>query len=191
MDYLGYPLKDGKLICSTCHEEVSHGRKDPANPRFLRGGPYTENDKFCYRCHLEDRDKVNNPHNQVDSFGGIRKSSCRVCHKNDPDPSKPKTADREMVGDEKTICSSCHATRPHPERDHLIVLPEEMSRRKVEYERLHQIRLPLGEGGVIRCSTCHNPHAKGVLKGEAGVGAGSKLRAPDFREVCAPCPPRS
>ena len=27
----------------------------------------------------------------------------------------------------------------------------------------------------------------GVLKEEAGVGAGSKWRVPDFREVCAPC----
>ncbi len=187
MDYLGYPLADGKLICSTCHEEVSHGKKDAANPRFLRGGPYADTELFCYRCHLEDKAKMNNPHNQVDSLGGIRRSTCRVCHRNDPDVSKPKPSDRVMASDEKFICAGCHEARPHPSKDHLVKLPEAMARRKDEYERQHQVRLPLGEGGMIRCSTCHNPHAKGVLKGEAGVGAGSKLRAPDFREVCAPC----
>ncbi|HEX9191980.1 MAG TPA: hypothetical protein VF847_07780 [Candidatus Deferrimicrobiaceae bacterium] len=44
MDYLGYPLSQGKLTCSTCHDEVSHGKPDSANPKFLRGGPYADQD---------------------------------------------------------------------------------------------------------------------------------------------------
>ena len=116
MDYLGYPLNQGKLICSTCHDEVSHGKPDPANPNFLRGGPYTDVDNFCYRCHLEDKEVYNNPHRQVDGFGRIRTESCRFCHRNDPDPGKKTPANLEMTGDDAALCSGCHQIRPHPGR---------------------------------------------------------------------------
>lgn len=187
MDYLGYPLGQGKLICTTCHDEVSHREKDPANPNFLRGGPYGDSERFCYRCHLEDRSRADNPHNQVDGFGRIREGSCRFCHKYVPDRKAPKALDREMVADVAVICSNCHQKRPHPDVDHLRTLREEMKNRKAEYETRHKVSIPLAEDGTVTCSTCHNPHAKGVLKREAGVGAGSKWRVPDFREVCAPC----
>lgn len=187
MDYLGYPLRQGKLICSTCHDEVSHGNKDTANPKFLRGGPYPNGERFCYKCHMEDKDQLNNPHRQVDGFGRIREESCRFCHKREPDLLKPDPGNMEMVADETQICSNCHQQRPHPGVDHLVPLTPVMAKRKEEYEKRHQVTIPLKEDGKIICSTCHNPHAKGVLKGEAGVGAGSKWRVPDFREVCAPC----
>jgi hypothetical protein len=188
MDYLGYPLADGKLTCTTCHDEVSHRKPDPENPKFLRGGPYAVKDQFCYRCHLEDKEQLSNPHRQIDPFGRIRIEACRFCHRNDPDLSKPGApANFQMAGDEITICSNCHPDRPHPDRDHNIVMAGEKLARKIAYEGRHQVTLPLGDGNMVKCSTCHNPHAKGVLKGESGVGAGSKWRVPDFREVCAPC----
>ncbi len=189
MDYLGYPLdQGGKLSCATCHDEVSHRKPDPANPKFLRGGPYAVKDQFCYRCHLEDKDQLTNPHRQIDPFGRIRVESCRFCHKTDPNLAKPNApANFEMMGDEIGICSNCHADRPHPDRDHNVAMNGEKLARKVAYEQRHQLSLPLGDGNMVLCSTCHNPHAKGVLKGEGGVGAGSKWRVPDFREVCAPC----
>ncbi len=187
LDYLGYPLRDGRLACSTCHDEVSHGKPDPANPKFLRGGPYDNPERFCYRCHLEDREGKKNPHNQVDPFGRIHEESCLFCHKNKPDARKPAAFNREMVGDETSICGGCHRMRAHPDADHNVPLTPQMAKRKEEYEARHKVTIPVEENGMIRCSTCHNPHAKGVLKEEAGVGAGSKWRVPDFREVCAPC----
>lgn len=187
MDYLGYPLNQGKLVCSTCHDEASHGKPDSANPNFLRGGPYPDVDKFCYRCHLEDKEVYNNPHRQVDGFGRIRSESCRFCHRNDPDAGKKTPANLEMIGDDSALCSGCHQIRPHPGVDHLIPMKGEKAARKIEYEERQKVLIPLSGDGRITCSTCHNPHAKGVLKGEAGVGGGSKWRVPDFREVCAPC----
>jgi hypothetical protein len=187
MEYLGYPLAEGKLTCVTCHDEVSHREPDRANPKFLRGGPYDDPEKFCYRCHLEDREGQNNPHSQVDPFGRIREKSCLFCHRNKPDAGTPGGANLEMTGDESVLCANCHAPRPHPGVDHNIPLPPAMVKRKREYEESHKVTIPIAEGGMVKCSTCHNPHAKGVLKGEAGVGAGSKWRVPDFREVCAPC----
>jgi hypothetical protein len=188
MDYLGYPLDQGKLTCITCHDEVSHRKPDPENRKFLRGGPYAVKDQFCYRCHLEDKDHLSNPHRQIDPFGRIRIEACRFCHKTDPNPAKPSDpANSQMAGEEIVICSNCHADRPHPDRDHNVSMSGEKLSRKIAYEQRHQVKLPLGDGNQVTCSTCHNPHAKGVLKGESGVGAGSKWRVPDFREVCAPC----
>jgi len=187
MEYLGFPLEDGKLTCVTCHDEVSHRASDPANPRFLRGGPYPDREKFCARCHLDSTEAQNNPHRQLDGFGRIRPASCRFCHAGAGTGGVPGPGASDLVADETSVCASCHRVVPHPGVDHLRPLPGPMEARRVEYERRHQVRLPLGEGGVIRCSTCHNPHAKGVIKGEAGVGAGSLWRVPDFREVCAPC----
>ena len=187
MDYLGYPLDQGKLTCATCHDEVCQGRKDPANPKFLRGGPYDDPDKFCYRCHLEDATTLNNPHNQLDGFGRIREASCRFCHKNLPDPGKKGASDLELVADDATVCGSCHQIRPHPSADHMVRLGGEKRKRWEEYQQRHMVRLPLDDSETIKCTTCHNPHSKGVVKGEGGVGAGSKWRVPDFREMCAPC----
>ncbi|MBI5904592.1 MAG: hypothetical protein HZB86_03440 [Deltaproteobacteria bacterium] len=187
MDYLGYPLNQGKLTCSTCHDEVSHGKPDSANPKFLRGGPYADPDRFCYRCHSEEKEVYDNPHRQVDAFGRVRGESCRFCHKGIPDPDRRKPEDLELVGEDASVCSNCHQIRPHPGAEHGVLLKGEKLARKEEYEKRHQVRLPLAADGKIKCSTCHNPHAKGVLKGEAGVGAGSRWRVPDFREMCAPC----
>ena len=187
MDYLGYPLSQGKLVCSTCHDEVSHGKPDPANPKFLRGGPYADVDTFCYRCHAEDKEVYDNPHRQIDGFGRIRAESCRFCHRVAPDPARKTPGNLEMVGEDSQVCSNCHQIRPHPGVDHNVPLRGEKLSRKEEYEQRQKVSLPLSSDGKIKCSTCHNPHAKGVLKGEAGVGAGSKWRVPDFREMCAPC----
>ncbi len=187
MDYLGYPLKEGKLTCSTCHDEVCYGRPDPANRSFLRGGPYENADRFCYRCHLEDTAALNNPHSQLDAFGRIREESCRFCHKNSPDRDRRTDANLEMVGEETTICGSCHQIRPHPATNHLVPLQGEKLRRLEEYRERHRVSMPLDSAGAVKCTTCHNPHGKGVLKGEAGAGAGSLWRVPDFREMCAPC----
>lgn len=187
MEYLGYPLAGGKLTCVTCHEEPSHDRRDPANPRFLRGGPYPDQEKFCSRCHLESAEQRNNPHRQLDGFGRIRAESCRFCHKTVPDESSPESPESTLVGDEAAVCSNCHKIGPHPGVDHMIPITAKMDARRQEYERRHEVRIPLGKGGTIACSTCHNPHAKGVIKGKAGVGASSLWRVPDFREVCAPC----
>lgn len=186
-EYLGYPLEDGKLTCVTCHDEVSHGTPDAANPKFLRGGPYSDPERFCARCHIEQVEGRNNPHRQLDGFGRIRPESCRFCHRGVPDPSNPGGGEAALIADETGVCAGCHRVSPHPGVDHILPITQRMDARRIEYEQKHQVRIPVGEGGIIRCSSCHNPHAKGVIKGSAGVGASSMWRVPDFREVCAPC----
>ncbi|RMG59073.1 MAG: hypothetical protein D6713_06260 [Deltaproteobacteria bacterium] len=186
MDYLGFPLLRGKLTCQTCHDEVCYDEIDPDNPKFLRGGPYRDIDDFCYKCHINTNVAFSSPHRQIDQFGRIVEESCLFCHTGVPtgDPNHPGT---ELVGSEVSVCGSCHDIYPHPGVNHLIKLPDDMYKRKVEYEKRHDVKVPLGDGRTIQCSTCHNPHGKGVIKGEAGVGAGSKWRVGDFKEVCAPC----
>jgi len=186
MDYVGYPLRRGKLTCQTCHDEVCYDPIDPENPKFLRGGPYASEDEFCYKCHVNTDVAFSSPHRQIDQFGRIIEESCLFCHVGVPTGAEGDPNVR-LAGDEVGICGTCHDIVPHPGVNHLIKLPPRMLERKREYERRHLVKIPLDDEGNIRCSTCHNPHAKGVIKGEAGVGAGSKWRVADFKEVCAPC----
>jgi hypothetical protein len=68
-------------------------------------------------------------------------------------------------------------------------MPAAFVARLEEYQKRHKVLLPLDEGGRIVCTTCHNPHAKGVLRGEAALGAGElhRWRVPSFAELCTPC----
>ncbi len=186
MDYLGYPLNRGKLTCQSCHDEVCSAELDLENQKFLRGGPYRNMDEFCYKCHIDVDSNFASPHNQIDKLGRVRENSCLFCHEGVPADSD----DREnisLIGSELELCKPCHTITPHPGVNHMIRLPSDMMERKREYEKRHEAVFPLGENEQIQCSTCHNPHGKAVLKGEAAVGAGSQWRAGDFREVCAPC----
>ena len=187
MDYLGYPLNQGKLICVTCHDEVSHGKPDSANPNFLRGGPYADVDKFCYRCHLEDKEVYNNPHRQVDGFGRIRTESCRFCHRNDPDPGKKTPGEPRDDGRRRRPMFRLPPD-PSPPRGRSPDSPEGGKSGAKDGVRGEAT----GSSSALRRRKDHvfhlpQPPRERGLKGEAGIGGGSKWRVPDFREVCAPC----
>jgi hypothetical protein len=186
MDYLGYPLNRGKLTCQSCHDEVCYGSLDQENPHFLRGGPYKNVDDFCFKCHMNTQVAFFSPHRQIGQFGRIIEESCVYCHSGVPKDSTDWD-NIQLADDEVSICGSCHDIVPHPGVNHLIKLPSEMKERKIQYEKDHIVKIPLNQDGTVQCSTCHNPHSKGVIKGDAGVGAGSKWRVADFKEVCAPC----
>lgn len=186
MDYLGYPLNRGKLTCQSCHDEVCYDSRDPENPQFLRGGPYRDVDEFCFKCHMNTQVAFFSPHRQINQLGRIVEESCLFCHVGVPKNSGD-IDNIQLSHDEVSLCGSCHDIYPHPGVNHLIKLPQKMITRKIQYERDHVVKIPLAEDGTVRCSTCHNPHGKGIIAGEAGVGAGSKWRVADFREVCAPC----
>lgn len=188
--FSGFPLQAGSLSCVTCHDEPCQLPRGRSNPNFLRGGPYSSDSEFCFRCHAEDKTEALNPHKQISGLGMIKKETCTICHSAVPDKGTgltPRTALREETN---PLCQKCHMDEVlHPVVNHLVSLPSEMTAMKLAYEEKHKVVLPLEGNSVITCTTCHNPHDKGVLKGDMGVGAGEiqGLRLPDFREICAPC----
>lgn len=190
MAFLSYPLDaDGKLSCSTCHDHVCRGKSDPANPAFLRGGPYGSTADFCYKCHPRAGLGGLNPHDQVDPKGNVVESVCTFCHKTPPSGDAYDPDELLYVRSSVELCTRCHDQGPHPSVNHLVEMSEKKQGKLRDYEQRHKVILPLDPQGRIVCATCHNPHDKGVLHGEAALGAGErhKLRVPSFAELCTPC----
>ncbi len=193
MDFLDDPLdEEGRLTCSTCHDEVCYERVDPRNPRFLRGGPYVMPTDFCYRCHPRAGRGSLNPHDQVGEDGRIVSTTCVFCHRRvpeDPQGADFRPGDLLYLRSPVELCMGCHDPDPHPTVNHLVEMPEPMLQKLQRYEERHRVRLPLGPDRQVVCTTCHNPHEKGVLRGEAALGAGEEnlWRVPSYAELCTPC----
>lgn len=190
MSFLQYPLNpDGTIGCSTCHDHPCDPTKPPTGPSFLRGGPYITFTDFCYRCHPKAGKGGLNPHDQVDSKGNVVSGTCTFCHKTAPSGDAYDPSELLYLRSPIELCTRCHDQGPHPTANHLVEVPEEMVRRLETYQKRHKVLLPLDDAGRIVCTTCHNPHAKGVLRGEAALGAGElhRWRVPSYAELCTPC----
>lgn len=190
MDFLAFPVGvGGKLVCTTCHDELCNFRPNPANPRFLRGGPYGRNGEMCEKCHPKGGEMAVNPHKQVGADGKPIASTCNFCHAVDPWGGEYGPGNMNYRESPSELCLSCHKPKPHPDRDHLVELPTKKLDNLHAYEARHKVKLPLYGDGKVSCFTCHNPHGKGVLSGMEALGAGElkSLRIPSFAEICAPC----
>jgi len=190
-----FPLIDGKITCLTCHldDHASGGRY------FLRGGPYLQRRDICFQCHHQQDYAGINPHRMVNEDGGIIKivggePICIVCHVSKPDPEVDRTADVRFRADVGFLCWRCHVPMANAlfQHQHLLVKPSlEMLKILEKNEQSMHVLLPLVPRDRVTCSTCHNPHQKGViLREEAAKGADepSRLRVPSPR-LCFFCHP--
>ncbi len=157
--------------------------------------PYSQIDAF---------NSIMNPHNQIDDEGEVLWNRCQVCHKNVPDLKKEKNIKdvHLRTDDMNEVCTRCHPARPHPGSEgveatmtpvtapnHLVV-PS-----KTFYDNMRMslketpLLLPMdSKTGKIVCSTCHNPHERGLLTGRADYGADSatRLRSAGL-DICQYC----
>lgn len=190
MSFLDYPLNsDGTIGCSTCHDHPCSSRPAAGDPNFLRGGPYVTFTDFCYRCHPKAGKTGLNPHDQLDERGNVVSATCTFCHKTAPSSDSYDPEELLYLRSPVELCVKCHDQGPHPGVNHLVEMPAAFAKRLEEYEKRHQVMLPLDASGRVVCTTCHNPHGKGVLRGEAALGAGEehRWRVPSYAELCTPC----
>jgi len=144
-----------------------------------------------------------NPHNQIGETGEVLWGTCLICHKEVPDVKKAKSIEdvKLYFEDPVQLCRSCHTVAKHPASegvtvalgfkapDHLRVPPK----RVVDNIRLMKKEIPLimpldPKTGKIICSTCHNPHERGLLPGRGDWGAdySRRLRSAGL-DVCQYC----
>jgi hypothetical protein len=194
MEFLNYPMApDGTMTCSTCHDEPCLTGAATGNRSFLRGGPYVMATDVCYRCHPKAGKGGLDPHVQTDAQGNVIRSSCIFCHVKSQKPETERVAESSgtlgYFHSSIELCVGCHDVKPHPSVNHSVEMRPEAVDKLHAYEKRHAVRLPLEEDSRIVCVTCHNPHAKGVLEGQAALGAGEehRWRVPSFGELCTPC----
>ena len=190
-----FPLTNGKITCTTCHfsDHETGGRN------FLREGPYLQQRDICFKCHHKMRYEGLNPHDMLDKDRKIKKiiggqPVCIVCHVNTPNPQTDKTEDVEFRADVGFLCWRCHPPMANAlfQSQHLLVSPSlEMQKVIEKNEKAMNIVLPLVPRNRVTCSTCHNPHQKGVIVRDAaakGAGSDYRLRIPSPR-LCFICHP--
>jgi len=167
-----WPLFEGSLTCITCHTAGDSPFFDPANPNFLRGGPYENRNDICWRCHLREELALLNPHQDVQVDRG-----CELCHDTKPDRNKPIDVRKlKFKGDIVVLCLRCHEYQEHPANFNHNGRPDAARMKRVRIQVPEDF--PLDTEGRLTCATCHNPHA-GDPKASRGVGVGL--------EICGDC----
>lgn len=186
------PLFEGEVRCLTCHE-IHSGPNHEGSPKLLRGGPYADRREICFKCHIREQYAAIDPHEMLDGEGKFRnvngKPVCLFCHLKQPDPKVDWASSVKFRADVGFLCWRCHPPMPGPFFDqHFLVTPSaETLRVMQETEERLIVIFPLGPRGRVTCSTCHNPHQKGVIihDGPAkGSDAIAKLRMPS---ICFGC----
>jgi predicted CXXCH cytochrome family protein len=187
-----FPLYDGMIKCLTCHHEDHAG----GSANLLRGGPYAELREICFQCHSEDKYAEIDPHIMLDENGMVLdidgKPVCLLCHAVKPNPAKDRTGDVRFRADIAFLCWRCHdpmANSRFFEQHFLKKPPIPMIRFIERKEQELKVTIPLVPRERITCSTCHNPHQKGVISyGPSAKGADEpgKLRVPS-PAICIVC----
>jgi predicted CXXCH cytochrome family protein len=191
MDFVGWPLEKGMLTCRTCHAHSEVGTVAKEQSSTLRGGPYAKRSDFCIKCHEEAGFKEINPHIQMTSEGDIIPRSCLACHSSIPDANGAEKAGPAFRMDMLALCRQCHDVSIHPAGvEHLVIPSDSIHNRMDNYQEKYDVVYPLDKDGRITCSTCHNPHQSGVVKGKFELGAdeSNRQRLPTWKGMlCAPC----
>lgn len=193
------------ISCITCHDLPMTCLPERAgerglNPLFFREGPYRDRSALCYRCHNPDQYVRLNPHDQVDSDGKLREQTCQVCHENVPDAQTARSirdVDFTVKSDLSQLCTGCHVVKPHPggfsftgagQPDHLKVPSARVAKQRERMQRVNEVALPLDPNtGKVFCGTCHNSHARGVVRVTAAAKGAEEKHRLRLPEMCGNC----
>jgi hypothetical protein len=162
---------------------------------MLRGGPYSDRREVCFKCHYEEEYRQIYPHIMMDGDGKIvevdGRPVCLICHSRMPDPRVDRTKDVVFRADVAFLCWRCHSLMARAIlNQHVLLKPSLEVRRYMEQnEQKLNVTIPLIPRDRITCSTCHNPHQKGVITYEPsakGADGPDRLRieAPALCIVC-------
>lgn len=197
----GWPAAGGRLGCATCHDirRSGHrvGGRPKENPFFIRGASANLT-AFCGACHTTTAEhRKYNPHAMLKADGTPDAQTCSFCHTQDYSKGIPAVRTRKsgLRGDPITLCLGCHGQHVdyfdpghigHPvdakRRAYLVAAESVPAGAPVPTERQSAAgdtgawpsRLPLWPDGRIVCSTCHNPHQKGVFPSESILATGAQ-----------------
>ena len=196
-DYYLPALRDGKVVCTTCHD-LTFQCKNPRvaysfqNPGFLRNRVSRKTGEQCFECHAADGFARLNPHEET--FGSPPRKTCGLCHDGDPqsDSNSGRDVGFTVKRDLDDLCRGCHLVKPHPsgmsfgKRDegwiHLVAPSAAILANIQEFEAAGGTPLPLSPiNGNVMCATCHDPHS---APGHMTYTENHKLRLDDICQAC-------
>lgn len=137
---------------------------------------------------------VINPHEQINDEGDVLWGTCVICHTNTPDVNVEKNINDVKLRfqeDMSDACLRCHQVKPHPAGEesqekqmsgfvapnHMVVPRKDIVQAIRFALKESPMMLPLEpKTGKIICSTCHNPHERGLLSGRPDYGADAIMR---------------
>lgn len=182
----GWATEGDDMVCSTCHAEPACDPERPQAPPFLRGGPYSDPEAICWRCHIQQEHGRTDPHHpQSHRFEGDQ--TCVSCHSGLPEAGAPPERSRlRLQGAD--VCSTCHELPQH------LGVESHLGKKLGEYrtaldETTWGALMAFDEGGVIQCWTCHEVHGDGdLLPPPQGATRGEGLPTPDalWRDETSP-----
>lgn len=155
-------------------------------------------DFSCHSCHnvmclRSSRRELQfrNPHIQLDTEGKIIEKACLFCHTTVADYKHPTRTNAHMRYDLTYLCSVCHMMSSQKRGLGFgKSMTEAMIRKKEEFEKEHDVSLPLGPNNTVICASCHNPHQLGVMLGKNGYASLSnrhRLLLEDTWLMCTAC----
>ena len=154
-------LFGGQVTCATCHDEPACDGlpRDARGTDHFRDGPFPSNLALCFACHEREAYQQTDPHRDLRTPDGERNDAvCVFCHQGVPTSETDERVQTLRV-DPVELCKGCHAHQIHVGiPSHLVIAPPEMVARVGAYNETQEYPIPLGPGGEISCSTCHDPH---------------------------------
>lgn len=198
-----WPVVGGRLGCATCHDihgACLAGGRPRENPAFLRGAWRTPA-AFCASCHVGTSGQARyNPHRMLKSDGTIDTRACLFCHTGDAAKwmTEGRRGQSALKGEPIGLCLGCHTRHldwfepghtgrvvPDRMRVYMVAFEATPEGAPVDAARLAEALrkrqgptwLPLGAGDRVVCSTCHNPHEKGVFPTDSVLGRGGMTPA--------------
>ena len=167
-------LRDGRIVCTTCHDAVYQCEHPNVayrfqNPGFLRDRVSRNTGDQCFVCHEDSGYAKLNPH--TETAGDPPQKTCLLCHAEMPDEDNAELASSfNMRADMNDTCRGCHDVAPHPKGMgfgkpvegwiHLVRPSPDVITKMEASTAATQVVLPLSPyNGEIYCATCHDPHA--------------------------------
>lgn len=162
-----YKLKDGKIVCVTCHNPHDKGY----DGKFLRKNKLG----LCTDCH-DDKKEINNTKHDF-TLKNRDNDFCRECHSVHNAKSREKIFSFETKN-KKDLCITCH------NRDGMVKkIPPQM----IHPDKNFKTITTMFKGETIECVDCHDPHKNGPRVNDKNNFRYSFLKHNSEKIVCFNC----